>query len=187
MFYYILCSLNKRSNQKLLTIKNFITMFYAVTATFEVCPKLTAIDFYQVAKMTLKKQIKIEASSSEQATNIMDKNIREFCIHKNYTLNKIHIEIKSDIMPYHNGHNSVLVDKLNELWDEEINRFNINLIVKSLYIMYSEECYDKNICRLPFSDPHYGDFLWKFLTHVCDDLDLETIIQFVTHKKVELS
>lgn len=171
-------------------------MFYNVTATFEVCPKsmkievyskTTAVDFYQVTKMTLKKQIRIEASSSEQATNIMDKNIKDFCVRKNYTLNNIHIEIKSDIMSYHNGHNEKLVDKLNELWDEEVNRFNISLIVKSLYTMYLEECYDKNICRLPLGDPHYGDFLWEFLTNVCDDLDLETIIQFVTHKKTELS
>ena len=161
-------------------------MFYDVTATFEVCPKSTTILNCQVISMTIKKQNSIVAKSSEEAIKIMDMRINQLCADNDFKLIKIHIEIKSDIMSYHNGHNSVLVDKLNELWGEEINRFNFSLIVKSLYTMYSDECYDKNICRLPFSDPHYGDFLWEFLTNVCDDLDLETIIQFVTHKKTEL-
>lgn len=158
-------------------------MIYRLLATFEVKANSMSIEEFKVNEITLTKVFKVYAETTEKAFEYVKKQISCFCKRNNKTILKNHIILLQNIMSYHNGHNSVLVDKLNELWDEEINRFNISLIVESLYTMYSDECYDKNICRLPFSDPHYGDFLWEFLTNVCDDLDLQTIIQFVTHKK----
>lgn len=162
-------------------------MIYKLLATIEVKANSMSIEDFKVDEITLTKVFKVDAETTGKAFEYVKKQISCFCKRNNKTILKNHIILMQDIMSYHNGHNKKLVDKLNELWDEEINRFNFSLIVKSLYTMYLEECYDKNICRLPFSDPHYGDFLWEFLTNVCDDLDLERIIQFVTHKKTELS
>lgn len=156
-------------------------MIYRLVATFEVQPNSMKIEDFNVKSITLSKIYKVDAETSEEAFNYVKEQISTFCKRHNDVLLKNHIILVNNIMSYNNGHNKQLVDKLNELWYDEKNRNNFHLILATLYTKYKEECEEKNINIYDINNKFYEDFVWDILTNVCDDVDLETIIKFVSH------
>lgn len=74
------------------------------------------------------------------------------------------------IMDYNNGHSKNLVDKINWIANDPVRKTLFDNVLSFLGSVYSDE-YDYN-----------EDDKWGFLTNVCDDTDLETII---THCRIE--
>lgn len=156
-------------------------MIYKLLATFEVKANSMSIEDFNVDEITLTKKFNVDAESTERAFEYVKEQISCFCKRNNKTILNNHIVLTQDIMSYHNGHNSVLVDKLNELWLDKKNHNNFEIIFYALYTKYQEECDDKGIRIVNRHNKFYEDFVWDFLTNVCDDCDLETIIKFVSH------
>ena len=156
-------------------------MIYKLLATIEVKANSMSIEDFNVDKITLTKKFNVDAETTEEAFEYVKKQISCFCKRNNKTILTNHIVLMRDIMSYHNGHNRILVDKLNELWLDKKNHNNFGIIISALYVKYREECDDKDIHIVEQYDKFYEDFVWDFLTDVCDDCDLETIIKFVSH------
>lgn len=82
--------------------------------------------------------------------------------------NKTNMASLKQIMSYHNAHNKELVDKINWIANDPVRKPLFDKIVKFLMDSYSDEYndeYDND------NEDHY-----YFLTNICDDADLETII-----------
>ncbi len=156
-------------------------MIYKLLATLEVKANSMSIEDFNVDEITLTKVFKVDAETTERAFEYVKEQISCFCKRNNKTILTNHIVLMQDIMSYHNGHNRILVDKLNELWLDKKNHNNFGIIISALYVKYIEECDDKGIHIVEQYDKFYEDFVWDFLTDVCDDCDLETIIKFVSH------
>lgn len=156
-------------------------MIYKLLATLEVKANSMSIEDFNVDEITLTKKFNVDAETTEEAFEYVKEQISCFCKRNNKTILTNHIVLMQDIMSYHNGHNRILVDKLNELWLDKKNHNNFGIIISALYVKYREECDDKGIHIVEQYDKFYEDFVWDFLTDVCDDCDLETIIKFVSH------
>lgn len=83
--------------------------------------------------------------------------------------NKTNLASLKQVMSYHNAHNKELVDKINWIANDPVRKSMLNKVIKFLIDSYSDECeiigYDT-------------DDQWSFLTDICDDADLETIISY---------
>ena len=84
----------------------------------------------------------------------------------------------STLMNTHNSHNGDLVDKINYIWQTELYDDSLKSIATALYERDIEECNDKNIFISEYQNDLYG-FLYEMFMHVCDDEDLEVVINFV--------
>lgn len=91
-----------------------------------------------------------------------------------------------EIMDTTNGHDKELVTKINKLWSRERERFAA--ILCALYRRDFEEIYNADsFLGLPNDKMQAADTLireWDFhaynyLQHIADDLDLQTIINFI--------
>lgn len=99
------------------------------------------------------------------------------------------------IMTPHNAHNKDLVNKINELWNNEVNhdRFRIILVAymqRDLEEMYDWNCFgeasdektekffDENV-NTEYLNTHWEDLAEYYLMRVADDADLECIIDFI--------
>lgn len=82
------------------------------------------------------------------------------------------------LMNTHNSHNADLVDKINFIWQSEKYDRRLKTIATALYERDIEECNEKNIFINEYENDLYG-FLYEMFMHVCDDADLEVVINFV--------
>lgn len=99
---------------------------------------------------------------------------------------KAALKAEGGIMDTTNGHNPKLVAQINDLWDENKEKFKP--ILQALYErdedeIFNAECFDWGMLekgdmaiRLIFEWEVYA---YDYLQHIADDGDLETIIKFI--------
>lgn len=117
---------------------------------------------------------------AEDKNGVID-NIGKLCYY--YTTEKlgISVEVKSykidfaRIMETDNGHNKELVEGINYLYSHG-NEERLTMIAKTLFERDCEEAEQFGITDI--DDLDNEDVLHSFLTNVCDDMDLETILKF---------
>lgn len=121
--------------------------------------------------------------SAKSKTEALEKTKAEFlamCKEKNLNpIGGMTTQVKSQtLMDTCNAHNGDLVDKINYIWQSEKYDNSLFTIAKALYERDREECYEKNIILEEYENDLYG-FLYEMFMHVCDDADLEVVINFV--------
>ena len=122
----------------------------------------------------------IEAPSKECAAMMCGKRFSEFCKKENLNPLNVTYEVKEDsIMNELNAHDPKLVEHINYIWCRASERFKPILL--ALYERDKEEAEEKNIV-VP-TDENFESFAYDFLMHVCDDADLETILNFVRYRE----
>ena len=88
------------------------------------------------------------------------------------------------IIDPNNGHNKVLIEKINAAWNDGLMQDNFRYIVYAIAMRDRDEVKEKvggDYCQL-LSDIIDGCdkcAISEVLTNVCDDTDLENILQFV--------
>ena len=135
------------------------------------------------AKFSTCKIFFIDAPTLECATNMLRNEFIKFYKENNFKPTNILYTIKEEtIMDTTNGHNADLVKKINYIWArrKEIIE-NLKLILTTLYRRDKLEANEKGITYNLFNDD-FDSFAQVFLTNVCDDVDLEIIIDFVRCK-----
>ena len=123
---------------------------------------------------------KIDAPSKECAAMMCGKKFNEFYRKENLKPFNVTYEIKeADIMDTLNAHDPKLVEHINYIWCRSSERFKPILL--ALYERDKEEAEEKDIV-VP-TDENFESFAYDFLMHVCDDADLETILNFVRYRE----
>lgn len=154
---------------------------FRIIVNFGVEPNSMSMGNFLTTSIRFKRILKIDAENEDTAISEAHNEVLCFCDQNDFKLAQITTKVIKDIMSYYNGHNNDLVDKLNELWLDKKNHNNFGIIISALYVKYQEECDKKDIHFVEQYDKFYDCFVWNFLSNVCDDCDLETIIKFVSH------
>ena len=89
------------------------------------------------------------------------------------------------ILYTYNGHDEVLVRRINEAWNDDEKRYMFAFIVYAIAWRDYTECEEKIGCDMGnflsrIIDNCDPDAIHMVLELVCDDHDLETILSFVT-------
>ena len=122
----------------------------------------------------------IEAPSKECAAMMCGKRFNEFYKKENLEPFNVSYKIKeAEIMNTLNAHDPELVEHINYIWCRASERFKPILL--ALYERDKEEAEEKDIV-VP-TDDNFESFAYDFLMHVCDDADLETILNFVRYRE----
>ena len=122
----------------------------------------------------------IDAPSKECAAMMCGKKFNEFYKKENLKPFNVTYEIKeADIMDTLNAHDPKLVEHINYIWCRASERFKP--ILFALYERDKVEAEEKDII-VP-TDDNFDSFAYDFLMHVCDDADLETILNFVRYRE----
>lgn len=123
---------------------------------------------------------KIDAPSKECAAMMCGKRFNEFYRKENLKPFNVTYEIKeADIMDTLNAHDPKLVEHINYIWCRASERFKP--ILFAIYERDKVEAEEKDIV-VP-TDDNFESFAYDFLMHVCDDADLETILNFVRYRE----
>lgn len=88
---------------------------------------------------------------------------------------------ESDIMDTLNAHNKELVRKINKAWRTEKHHKLFGGILLALLIRDHEEYEDKFDTVDDYSEDFAMEHAHEILEHVCDDMDLETVLSFVRY------
>lgn len=142
---------------------------------------LAIINNITMAKIETMEVFSFEAYTIESGKEKLIKLFAQSCKEKNIysCVSNIQYEVEeSTAMSDRNGHSKELVDKINYIWVRNSQSFK--LILKTMYEKYAVEANDKGI---EYSDEHFDDFVYNFLTNVCDDMDLEVIINFIRFRE----
>jgi hypothetical protein len=120
------------------------------------------------------------ANSNAEAIDITKKMFFDFCKENGYNaVGGMTTKVKlSTLMNPYNGHNEDLVNKINYIWATGKYDNELHTIAKALFKRDEEECFEKNIIPEQYENDLYG-FLYEMFIHVCDDADLEVVIDFV--------
>ena len=99
------------------------------------------------------------------------------------------IAIVTEIMDTHNAHDKNLVNAINEISNIAEYWHDFRAIIKILADRYADEVYEKvltdegdratDLLERMDAEAFYDACAWEFLTNVCDDQDLATIINYV--------
>lgn len=79
----------------------------------------------------------------------------------------------------YNNHNSQLVREINDIYNDQTKRLKFEKIVETLADRYKEEYWER-VCPNDFDLENVKDYITDFLTRVCDDADLQEIIDYCT-------
>lgn len=122
----------------------------------------------------------IEAPSKECAAMMCGKRFSEFSKKENLEPFNVSYKIKeAEIMNTLNAHDPELVEHINYIWCRTSESFKP--ILFALYERDKVEAEEKDII-VP-TDDNFESFAYDFLMHVCDDADLETILNFVRYRE----
>lgn len=120
------------------------------------------------------------ADSKSEAIENVKKEFFKYCKGKGYNpIGGMTTQVMlSTLMDTCNSHNGDLVDKINYIWRSEKYDDSLKTIATALYERDIEECNEKNIFINEYENDLFG-FLYEMFMHVCDDADLEVVINFV--------
>lgn len=122
----------------------------------------------------------IEAPSKECAAMMCGKRFNEFSKKENLKPFNVSYEIKeAEIMDTLNAHDPKLVEHINYIWCRTSESFKP--ILFALYERDKVEAEEKDI--IAPTDDNFESFAYEFLKQVCDDADLETILNFVRYRE----
>ena len=123
----------------------------------------------------------IEAPTKECATMMLGKKFNQFYKENNFKPFNVVYSIKEDsIMDTTNGHDAKLVEYINYIWCRQSESFKP--ILFALYTRDKDEATEKGI-ELSMFENNFESFAYEFLQHVCDDVDLGAIIDFIRYRE----
>lgn len=133
-----------------------------------------------ISEVEMTQVFDISAKTKTEALEKTKAEFLSFCKEKNLNpIGAMTTQVKSPtLMDTCNSHSSNLVDKINYIWQSEKYDDSLKTIATALYERDREECYEKNIILEEYENDLYG-FLYEMFMHVCDDADLEVVINFV--------
>ena len=132
------------------------------------------------SEIRMTRNIECSANSKTEALEKVKAEFLSFCQEKNIKpIGSLITKVEtSNLMNIYNSHNSDLVDKINYIWRSEKYDDSLKTIATALYERDIEECNEKNIFINEYENDLFG-FLYEMFMHVCDDADLEVVINFV--------
>lgn len=123
----------------------------------------------------------IEAPTKECATMMLGKKFNQFCKENNFKPFNVVYRIKEEpIMDTTNGHDAKLVEYINYIWCRQSESFKP--ILFALFTRDKDEATEKGI-ELSMFENDFESFAYEFLQHVCDDVDLGAIIDFIRYRE----
>lgn len=123
----------------------------------------------------------IEAPTKECATMMLGKKFNQFYKENNFKPFNVAYEIKEEsIMDTTNGHDAKLVEYINYIWCRKSESFKP--ILFALFTRDKDEATEKGI-ELSMFENNFSSFAYEFLQHVCDDVDLGAIIDFIRYRE----
>lgn len=123
----------------------------------------------------------IEAPTKECATMMLGKKFNQFCKENNFNpLNIVYSTKEESIMDTTNGHDAKLVEYINYIWCRQSESFKPILL--ALFTRDKDEATEKGI-ELQMFYKDFSSFAYEFLQHVCDDVDLGAIIDFIRYRE----
>ena len=123
----------------------------------------------------------IEAPTKECATMMLGKKFNQFYKENNFKPFNVVYSIKEDaIMDTTNGHDAKLVEYINYIWCRQSESFKP--ILFALFTRDKDEANEKGI-ELSMFENDFESFAYEFLQHVCDDVDLGAIIDFIRYRE----
>ena len=123
----------------------------------------------------------IEAPTKECATMMLGKKFNQFYKENNFKPFNVVYSIKEDsIMDTTNGHDAKLVEYINYIWCRQSESFKP--ILFALFTRDKDEATEKGI-ELSMFENDFESFAYEFLQHVCDDVDLGAIIDFIRYRE----
>lgn len=133
-----------------------------------------------ISEVEIKEMFDVSANSKTEALEKTKVEFLNLCKKKNFNpIGGLVTQIKlSTLMDTCNSHSADLVDKINFIWQSEKYDSSLKTIATALYERDIEECNEKNIFIEEYKDDLFG-FLYEMFMHVCDDADLEVVINFV--------
>lgn len=123
----------------------------------------------------------VEAPTKECAKMMIGKKFNQFYKENNFNPFNMVYEIKEEsVMDTTNGHDAKLVEYINYIWCRQSESFKPILL--ALFTRDKEEANDKGI-ELSMFENDFSSFAYEFLQHVCDDVDLGVIIDFIRYSE----
>ena len=121
----------------------------------------------------------IEAPTKECALTMLGNEFGKMCKKENLSAFNVNYKVEeATIMNCFNAHDPKLVEKINYLWARTSKSFKP--ILFALYERDKEEAEEKEIVEP--NDENFESFAYDFMMHVCDDADLEVIINFIRYR-----
>ena len=121
----------------------------------------------------------IEAPTKECALTMLGNEFGKMCKKENLSAFNVNYKVEeATIMNCLNAHDPKLVAKINYLWARTSESFKP--ILFSLYERDKVEAEEKDIVEP--NDENFESFAYDFMMHVCDDADLEVIINFIRYR-----
>ena len=133
-----------------------------------------------ISEVEVTEMFNISANSKTEALEKTKVEFLNLCKKKNFNpIGGMVTEVRlSTLMDTCNAHSADLVDKINFIWQSEKHDGSLKTIATALYERDIEECNEKNIFINEYENDLFG-FLYEMFMHVCDDADLEVVINFV--------
>ena len=112
---------------------------------------------------------------------MLGKKFNQFYKENNFKPFNVVYSIKEDaIMDTTNGHDAKLVEYINYIWCRQSESFKP--ILFALFTRDKDEATEKGI-ELSMFENNFESFAYEFLQHVCDDVDLGAIIDFIRYRE----
>lgn len=154
----------------------------SVENAFPFLKNISCPQYESTHKIKCNKYFYVWGETKEEAKQIAKKEFEWFIKEENIKLTRGYlIGISEDnIINDTNGHNKDLVDKINYIW-ARVHEDRFKPVLLALYQRDRKEAEDKEI---PFDliEIEFNSFAYEFMMHVCDDVDLKVIIDFIRFK-----
>lgn len=120
-----------------------------------------------------------QVEAEKKALDFLKKRIVDEITTSTYNVNYcVVVEEVEEIMNYTNNHNQLLVDKINEIYNDEDTRIDFYKILRLLIKRDIEELEEFEGCEIAPDDILDEEYIYDYLMHVANNQELETIINF---------
>lgn len=155
----------------------------SVENVFPFLKKTSCPQYESTHKISCNKYFYVWGETKDEAKQVAKKEFECFVKEENIKLTRGYLMAISEdtIINDTNGHNKDLVNKINYIW-ARVYEDRFKPILLALYERDKIEAEEKEITFDLFNSS-FESFAYEFMMHVCDDVDLEVIIDFIRFRE----